>query len=85
MEMKGEEKMTQELLDEIKRFAEINFCKDEDDPDRIFGDDEEFAVTNPWMDCSGRFELDDVGAVTEWGLVTVLDFIEKAKEKLNET
>lgn len=72
--------MTREMLQKIKDFAEENFCKEYTD---IYGDDDEFAVTNPWMDHSGRFTLDDVGAVKEWGLEVVLDFCEKAKEKLN--
>ena len=69
--------MTKELLQKIKAFADENFCNEDTD---IYGDDEEFAVTNPWMDHSGRFELDDEEAVAEWGLDVVVDFIEKAKE-----
>ncbi len=79
--------MTKEELEKIKKFAEENFCREETDPGYVYGEDEEFeefAVTNPWMDHSGRFELDDAGAVKEWGLVTVLDFIEKAKKKIKE-
>jgi hypothetical protein len=71
--------MTREMLQKIKDFAEENFCKEYTD---IYGDDDEFAVTNPWIDHSGRFPLDDVGAVKEWGLDVVLDFCEKAKEKI---
>ena len=71
--------MTKEMLQKIKDFAEENFCA----VDAIYADDEEFAVTNPWMDHTGRFPLDDVGAVKEWGLEVVLDFCFKAKEKLN--
>ena len=72
--------MTKEMLKQIKKFAEENWCKDE--KDAIYADHEEFAVTNPWMDHSGRFSLDDVAAVKEWGLDVVLDFCEKAKERI---
>ena len=34
------------------------------------------------MDHSGRFELNDVEAVKEWGLDVVIDFCEKAKAAL---
>ena len=72
--------MTKEMFQKIKTFAEENFCAD----NAIYADDEEFAVTNPWMDHSGRFELDDVGAVKEWGLDVVMDFCEKAIKEINK-
>ena len=72
--------MTKEELKRIKDFAEDNFCND--GPDQIFADDDEFAVTNPWMDHTGRFPLDDAGAVKEWGLAVVIDFCERAAEAL---
>lgn len=49
------------MLEKIKRFAEENFAKDE--RDQIYADDVEYAVTNPWMDHTGRFELTDEEAV----------------------
>lgn len=69
-----------ERLEKIKEFAEENWCK-EDESDKIFAEDEEFAVENPWMDHSGRFHLSDEKAVKEWGLDVVLDFCLKAMEK----
>lgn len=66
-------------LEDIKKFAEENFCNENT---KIFGDDEEFAVTNPWIDHSGRFELTDEEAIAEWGLPVVMDFIIKAKRYL---
>lgn len=74
-------------IQRVKDFADINFCKDEDDPTRIFADDdeEEFAVTNPWLDCSGRFPLNDVQAVEEWGLPIVVSFIIKALKIIGGT
>ena len=74
--------MTKEMLQKIRDFAEENWCKDE--AEQIYADDEEFAVSNPWMDHSGRFPLDDIGAVKEWGLDVVIDFCEKAKEFIYE-
>ena len=68
--------MTKEMLDRIKEFAEKNFVSD----NGIYAEDEEFAVTNPWIDHTGRNKLDDVGAVKEWGLDVVIDFVEKAKD-----
>lgn len=62
-------------IQKVKEFAEDNICKDENDPTRIYVDDGEFAVTNPWYDCSGRFPLNDVGAVEEWGLPLVVSFV----------
>ena len=74
--------MTEETLAKIRDFAATNWNKDPDDPDTVVSVNEEYctAVTNPWMDSSARFPLDDAGAVKEWGLATVVDFIEKAKE-----
>lgn len=73
--------MTATMLQKIKEFAEKNFC---DEKTTVYGDDGEFAVTDPWMDHTGRFELDDEGAVAEWGLDVVLDFIEKAKRVIEK-
>lgn len=72
--------MTKEMLEKIKNFAKKNFCDENTD---VYGNDDEFAVTNPWMDHSGRFELTDEEAVKEWGLDVVIDFIEKAKLRIN--
>ncbi len=66
------------MLKKIKRFAEENFCKDEEY--QIYADDVEYAVTNPWMDHTGRFELTDEQAVKEWGLEVVVEFCIKAWE-----
>ena len=75
--------MTNDLLNEIKNFAEDNWLKDEDDPTKVVGNHENVAVTNPWIDSSGRFPLaNDAAAVKEWGLATVIDFCEKAKVML---
>lgn len=72
--------MTREELKKVKDFAEINWCREESE--QLYVDDPEFAVSNPWMDHSGRFELTDEGAVKEWGLDVVVSFIEKAKEEM---
>ena len=72
--------MSQRMLEKIKRFAEENFCKDE--KDQIYADDVEFAVTNPWMDHTGRFELTDEETVKEWGLEVVVEFCIKAWEAI---
>lgn len=67
------------LLDKIKEFAEANWCSDNPE---VFADDEEFCVANPWIDHSGRYPLDDVGAVKEWGLAVVLDYCMKAAARV---
>lgn len=72
--------MMKDMLKKVKDFAEDNWCKDE--AEQIYADDEEFAVANPWIDHSGRFTLDDAGAVKEWGLDVVIDFYEKAKAEI---
>lgn len=68
-------------LNAIKNFAEENFNKDEHE--QFFVEDPEFAVTNPWMDHTGRFELTDEEAVKEWGLELIVDFCIGAIERLN--
>lgn len=71
----------QKRLAKIKEFAKENWYKDEVlDDDIVIAEDDEFGVTNPWIDRSARFELDDAGAVSEWGLATVIDFCIKAWE-----
>ena len=67
-------------LKEIKKFAEENFCKDE--KEQFYVDDPEFAVTNPWMDHTGRFELNDKEAVEEWGLELIVNFCIGAMERM---
>lgn len=69
------------MIEKIKAFAEENFCKDE--KDQIYAEDAEFAVTNPWMDHTGRFELTDEEAVREWGLEVVVEFCIKAWKEMN--
>lgn len=64
--------MMKEKLKAIKEFAEENFCRE--DGRQFYVDDEEFALVNPWIDHSGRFELTDEEAVREWGLDEVLEF-----------
>lgn len=68
-------------LKEIKRFANITWGDEERE---VVADHPETAVTNPWMDESARFELDDIEAVKTWGLETVLDYCMKVAEKINE-
>lgn len=69
------------MIEKIKAFGEENFCKDE--KDQIYAEDAEFAVTNPWMDHTGRFELTDEEAVREWGLEVVVEFCIKAWKEMN--
>lgn len=73
--------MMKEMMKAIREFAEENWAKDE--AEQIYGNDDEFAVSNPWIDYSGRFPLTDEQAVKEWGLDVVMDFCEKAKRKIN--
>ena len=75
--------VTKEMLKQIKEFAEENW-NNENENEQVYVDALDRALTNPWIDYSGRFPLDDVGAVKEWGLEAVISFCEKAKEKLNE-
>ena len=77
---------TDEILEEIKEFAEDNLGKD--DKEQFYVDDPEFALADPWYDCSGRFPLTDEQAIHEWGLPNVinfcigaLDIIRKKKEE----
>ena len=65
-------------LNTIKKFAMNNFCLEEGE--QLTVEEKEFNVTNPWIDRSGRFVLTDEGAVREWGLETVVKFIEKARK-----
>lgn len=73
--------MNKELLSKIKEFAEENFCADNP---TVIADDKEFAVTNPWMDHTGRYYLSDADAVIEWGLDTLIDFCKKAEKEIDE-
>ena len=59
-------------LNRIRQFAMHNFCADEDEQFTV--EEEEFNVSNPWIDRSGRFALTDEGAVRERGLETVVKF-----------
>ena len=72
--------MTPDILQRIKEYARINQQLTEEY--MIVAEHPYMAVSNPWIDESGRFELKNIEAVKEWGLVTVLDFCEKVKDKL---
>ena len=74
--------MTKEMLQRIRDFAEENLYEKNEDK-QIYVEAEDVALTNPWMDRSARFSLDDVGAVKEWGLEAVINFCEKVEKKLN--
>lgn len=68
-------------LEEIKQFAEETWG----DPDReVVASHPDVAVTNPWMDERGRFQLTDEQAVETWGLETVMDYCEKAADRILE-
>lgn len=66
------------MLEKVKAFAEKNFSLPE--AKQVSVETDEFNVTNPWIDQSGRFPLTDEQAVREWGLETVIAFYEVAKE-----
>ena len=72
--------MTPDILQRIKEYTRINQQLTEEY--MIVAEHPYMAVSNPWIDESGRFELKNLEAVKEWGLVTVLDFCEKVKDKL---
>ena len=63
-------------LEKIKEFARKNFLSESSDKLTIPVRD--CAMSTPWMDRSGRFELNDVAAVEEWGLEAVLLFCQAA-------
>ena len=68
-------------LKDFKEFAHWNF--DRDSSVQITSDkDEEFAVSDPWMDHSGRFELRDADAIATWGLEVIVDFCIKAQKAI---
>ncbi len=67
-------------LKQVKEFAEKNFC--DNSPRQLYVDDKEFAVTNPWIDRSGRFELTDEEAVREWGLELIITFCLRADQRM---
>lgn len=82
--------MTKRKLQKIKDFAQRNFDKfgATEDLTKVFSVDittpvgEEVCCTSVWMDRSGRFELDDEGALKEWGLAGVVTFVERAAKHL---
>ena len=70
-------------LDEIRKFAEENFAAD-DDSQKLAVEICDVAVSNPWMDESGRFELTDEQAVQTWGMQGVMDFCAEAGRIIRE-
>ena len=77
-----ERDMTKKMMQKIKEFAEHNWSAEDENVVSVEHLDQ--AVSNPWMDRSGRFALTDEGAIKEWGLDVVMDFCEKAKAKIKE-
>ena len=75
--------MTKEELKKIREFAEKNFSADENMQlavDVTTPEGEPVALTNPWIDRSGRFPLTDAQAVHEWGLHNVVTFMKCVEE-----
>lgn len=68
-------------LERIKAFAEDNWGLPE--REQLTVEDTEFDVSNPWIDRSGRFPIDDAHAIEEWGRPLVVEFCQKALERLN--
>ena len=64
-------------LHAVKIFAELQW---EADVDLVSFYNEETGqqITNPWIDESGRFPLDDSEAVATYGLENVRKFVEDA-------
>lgn len=77
--------ITPNILDKIKQFADDQFTVagetgEQDGMVSVESDGQ--GIIDPWMDHSGRFPLDDVGAVKEYGLDTVLSFCLLALDKM---
>lgn len=70
-------------LDDVKTFAEW-----QTDIQTVFGvslislDYDGIAVTNPWLDETGRFELDNKQAIRNYGVESYTKFIKEAIEAL---
>ena len=71
--------MEKKKLDIIKKYAFENFSI-ENENEQFTMEFDDMAVSCPWMDLSGRFELNDEEAVKTYGLTFIMDFCEKIKE-----
>lgn len=65
--------MTNEKLKQIKEFAEWNW-NNALDYEQLIIETDFVGLSNPWIDQSGRFPLNDEGAVKAWGLDKVINF-----------
>lgn len=70
------------MLKRVKEFADKNFSLPESK--QLSVETELYSLTNPWIDSSGRFPLNDEQAVKEWGLEAVIEFYEAAKEAVED-
>ena len=70
------------LVEEAKEFGELNFSMPNYSQLTVDCERYDVAVSNPWIDQSGRFPLTDEEAVREWGLDVVVDFCEKVRTAL---
>lgn len=77
------QELTQNELHSIKEFAIENFSK-EDDQLTVASEPSGIAVSNPWMDASARFSLDDADAFFHWNIQVVVDFCIQVMEVLND-
>ena len=78
---------TPDQLKEIKQFADEQFYRAHETDFAggyisVHSDDHLMNVINPWIDSSARFELDDNGAIEEWGLELVIEFCESVLDYL---
>ena len=78
---------TNEELKTIKKFADEQFHHAHETDwagDYVFAysDEHGMNVINPWMDSSARFELNDYGAIDEWGIDLMKEFCESVLDYL---
>ena len=76
-------------IDEIKNFAEYQFCDMNEGDTDVYIDSEflpeelkEYAVINPWVDDTGRAALNDDGAARLYTKEGIDNFIKKATDYL---
>lgn len=80
-------KITPQVLKRIKDFAEEQFniageTGEQDGMVSVLSEKTGQDIIDPWIDSSGRFPLDDMGAVKEYGLPLVLTFCMMVLDKI---
>ena len=74
--------LTEDLLFDVKDFAWKQWDQFDEGEEKVAFEYEGQSIKNPWIDASGRFQLDTVKAIEIYGKENMISFVKAAIEQL---